>query len=126
MSDQLTPTRLRELIAAATPGPWWGQYAYDGGRTVCQMRSCAETFCINKADHVKGKPYNDTKANAELITALVNNAPALADALRKVEIYEEALVSIDRGRGGCEETHCWNVAEQALIRAAKEAADRQV
>ena len=123
MPNELAPARLRELIAAATPGPWWGQYEYDGGRTVCQMRSTDTLLCVNMATHVCGKPYRNTKANAELITALVNNAPALADALAKVQIYEEALIAIDRGRGGCEETHCWNVAEQALIRAAKESAD---
>ena len=119
MPNDLTPARLRELIAAATPGPWDRPTDEGNHLAVCIEHPETGHQCI--ADF----PYRNInyEDDAQLVRYLVNHAPALADALEKVKIYEEALIAIDRGRGGCEETHCWNVAEQALIRAAKESAD---
>lgn len=122
MPDKLTPARLRELIAAATPGPW--EHKIDTSwPTMDRIIDAPSQVIIRDEDcyrHYKCNRGDDR--NFDLIVYLVNHAPALAEALAKVQIYEEALIAIDRGRGGCEETHCWNVAEQALIRAAKEAA----
>lgn len=123
MPNDLTAARLRELIAKATPGPWtMGEFFYPTC-TVATMHSDTSSVRVNTGLGSKEKPSQNAKANAEFIAYLATHAPALADAMEKVKIYEEALIAIDRGRGGCEETHCWNVAEQALIRAAKESAD---
>lgn len=126
MPNDLTAARMRELIAAATPGPWTvtketelGCCGEDIGIEIIIPEINRVLHCSEWAD---SEDWDRDLANAEFIAYLATHAPALADALAKVQIYEEALIAIDRGRGGCEETHCWNVAEQALIRAAKEAA----
>lgn len=96
MSDKLTPTRLRALIAAARPNASY----------------CA--YC--------GQP--DGNAAQALADYLDGNASALADALAKVKIYEDALIAISQGRSGCEQVYCADVADEALGRAAKEAAEQ--
>ena len=75
-----TPAQVPELMALeqrATPGPWFDQYDYDGGRSVCQMRSTDTTYCVNRAEHVAGNPWERTKENGHLIASLRNAAPGL-------------------------------------------------
>lgn len=73
---------IRERADAATPGPWFEQYDYDGGRTICQMRSTDTLFCVNRACHVKGNPWEKTKENGEFIAHARSDIPALDDCLR--------------------------------------------
>lgn len=83
---QMTHTELQAKLAqlkavcdAATPRPWFLQREYDGSRTVCQMRSPDELWCINRAAHVEGQPAL-AKENGILIERAVNELPALIDA----------------------------------------------
>lgn len=82
---------IERLLAKATPGPWWAQREYDGGRTVCNMRHQTETVCINKATHVEGNPWDKHWDNANLIQELRNNAAALIAAAREALELREAL-----------------------------------
>ena len=82
---------LEKLAKKATPGPWWVQREYDGGRTVCQMRHQTETVCVNKASHVDGDPWDAHLDNANLIEALRNNATELLALARRALELEEAL-----------------------------------
>lgn len=73
MPDQLTPARLRELIAAATPGPW---FRY-------------ESHFYKERDRLLGTIQGPRLIeNATLFLELVNNASALADALGAKELLE--------------------------------------
>lgn len=80
-----TAEEMKALVAAATPGPWFEQYEYDGGRTVCQMRSTSERICVNRAVHVAGNPWESAKENGMLIAAARN---ALPDLLARIEQLE--------------------------------------
>lgn len=82
---------LEALEAKATPGPWWAQREYDGGRTVCQMRHLGERVCLKKASHVGGDPWDAAWENANLVEALRNNAAALIAAAREALELREAL-----------------------------------
>jgi hypothetical protein len=65
-------TTLRELIAAATPGPW---------------EVIAETEIYDENDkraslmNHSGEEYDNARANAALIVALANASPAIADLI---------------------------------------------
>lgn len=81
---------------AATPGPWFDQYEYDGARTVCQMRSTDQTFCVNKATHAPGEPpYVATKENGRFIGAARTDVPDLIAYARQLE---SALAEAQRER----------------------------
>lgn len=118
MPDALTPTRLRALVAAAAKGPWTMDVRYrevEGGMEVAI--SIPE---LSRPQVLTGEQLADwgnQLPNVRLLEAIVNNAPALADALEANKIYEDALVAIDQGRTCCKELYCWTVAEQALIKA---------
>lgn len=83
--------KLEELLHKATPGPWWAQREYDGGRTVCSMRHQTDTVCVNKAVHADGNPWDAHLDNANLIEALRNNAESLVAAAREAIELREAL-----------------------------------
>jgi len=87
---------IERLLAKATPGPWWMQREYDGGRTVCSMRHQTETVCVNKASHVEGNPWDAHWDNANLIQELRNNAEALLAAARRALELEEALADLGK------------------------------
>lgn len=82
---------LEALAKKATPGPWWAQREYDGGRTVCQMRHQTETVCVNKAVHVDSNPWDAHIDNANLIEAMRNNATELIALAREALELREAL-----------------------------------
>lgn len=131
-SNQLTPARLRELIAAATPGPF---SLIDGDIYRQEDGSCIV------------QPIGpEWLQNSLLIAFLLNNAPALADALKAQRLLEELMghiLSVRRdntdewmeglvealneteaaigGKDRCEYRRCDGVIR--IIRAAKEAAD---
>lgn len=87
MSD-LTPARLRELIAAATPGPW--EHLIDTSWTthdrIIQAPSRVVIRDGNYMRHWK-EPMVD-EANFDLIVYLVNNASALAEALDEADLLK--------------------------------------
>ena len=87
-----TIAELLELEAAATPGPWWGQYEYDGARTVCVMRSCDTTFCVNRASHVESLPHERTKENGAAIVAARN---ALRPLIEHIQLLTGAMAADD-------------------------------
>lgn len=92
--DQATIARLRDLLAKATPGPWFGQYEYDSSRTICSMRG-ADLFHINQcADSPPPRGYERTKENAELITAMLAALPALIEAAKRLNRLEVAVVEL--------------------------------
>ena len=122
MPNALTPARLRELIAAATPGPW-GRPTDEGNHlAVCIEHPETGHQCI--ADF----PYRNInyEDDAQLVRYLVNHAPALADALEKAELLEWAL---DEGLVSQMQRDEWgDWIERSIVsidapRAAKEAAN---
>jgi len=83
----LTDEQIREILAIevrATPGPWFEQYEYDGGRTVCQMRSTDTTMCVNRASDVQGNPWGKTIENAMLIAASRNHIRELCEEVLRL------------------------------------------
>lgn len=60
---------IERRLECASPGPWFGQYIYDGARTICTMRSTDTTFCVNVASHVNPliPTYDNYKENAQFI-----------------------------------------------------------
>jgi hypothetical protein len=75
---------------AATPGPWFDQYEYDGARTVCSMRSVDVTFCVNKAIHAPGEPpYGATKENGRFIAASRTDVPRLVRLVKALLLERE-------------------------------------
>lgn len=106
MPNELTPARLRELIAAANPH---GIKAYP--------IDTPYTFL-----DLSGPGGRLRQVDAQLIIYLVNNAPALADAREKAELLEWAianghLLKYDRGN---ESYFGMDIHE---LRAAKEASE---
>jgi hypothetical protein len=74
---------IEQRAEAATPGPWFDQYEYDGGRTLCQMRHATETFCVNKALHAPGQPpYFSPKENGMFIAAARSDVPVMVAEIR--------------------------------------------
>ena len=106
MPTDLTPSRLRELIAAATQSP---VKMHPITTPYTFLDWCGTAGRLNVAD-------------ADLFVALVNNASALADALEKAELLDWVgadwmpLAKVMRMRG----ERC-TLAE--ALRAAKDAAD---
>ena len=74
---------LKAVLAKATQGRWFGQYEYDGARTICQMRSTDTTFCINVESGGEENPCLKWRENSEAITELWRNAPALIAELEQ-------------------------------------------
>lgn len=94
----MTEEQLREIearAAAATKGPWFEQYEYDGQRTVAMIRSVDRTFCINKANHVEGLPHQQTLANGMFIAHAREDVPALVAEVRRLQ---EFTTEITEGR----------------------------
>ena len=75
---------ILDAEARATPGPWFEQYEYDGGRTVCQMRSTNTLMCVNRAVHVVGETYEKTKENATLIALSRNHIRELCEEVLRL------------------------------------------
>ena len=122
MPSDLTPTRLRELIAAATPGPWTMDvslsYDSESIELTVSIPEISKTRILTEAQL---SDWENQVPNLRLLEALVNHAPALADALEKAELLEWAIshgLSYWERRFG-------NVAVNSIsvLRAAKEAAD---
>lgn len=65
------------MDAQHTPGPWGIESCYDGGRTICEMRSAERLVCVNATEDADPRGYYATDANARLIAA----APDLLAAL---------------------------------------------
>jgi len=79
MPDALTPTRLRELIAAATPGPWIRHGSH---------------FYAESDKRLLGTIAGPVLVeNADLLLGLVNNSSALAEALEAKELLEWLVFS---------------------------------
>lgn len=125
--NDLSPARLRALIAAATPGPWDRPTDEGNHLAICIDHPETGHQCI--ADF----PYRNInhEEDAQLVRCLVNNAPALPDALEAKELLEWALA------------HCYIAAPTAwdekgnqidaaevdtldALRAAKEVADGKI
>lgn len=110
MPNDLTPSRLRALIAAATPGPWIRHGSHFYAESDRRLLGTIEGPLLVE--------------NADLFLELVNHAPALADALEKAELLEWALangfVLLLRPDGVITRRDSVDA-----LRAAKEAADRQ-
>lgn len=90
----LSDEKIREILAIeerATPKPWFEQYEYDGGRTVCQMRSTDTTFCVNRAAHVEGNPYEKTKENGSLIATARNHIRGLGEEVLRLRAEVASL-----------------------------------
>lgn len=86
--------KWRALEQAATPGPWFEQYAYDGGRTVAKMRSTDTLFCVNVASHVSCvHPAEKFKENGRFIAAASTAVPALLDHVEELEAENARLQS---------------------------------
>lgn len=126
MPNDLTPARLRELIAAATPGPW--EHKIDTSwPTMDRIIDAPSQVIIRDEDcyrHYKCNRGDDR--NFDLIVYLVNHAPALADALEKAELLEWAL---DEGLVSQMQRDEWgdwierSIVSIDALRAAKEAAN---
>lgn len=94
-------SKLRELIASATPGPWFagGEVADDNGVTTCVSIGPYDVIDKPLAHHVEdtiAEAWNgehDAESNAALIVALVNHAEAID------ELIEAARVRAKRGHG---------------------------
>jgi len=115
MPDGLTPTRLRELIAAATPGPW--------ERHLSHISAFSNRALIGQ---IEGPLLAE---NSDLILCLVNNAPALADDIEKARMLEWALTAGLVSRMTKDEWDDWRdeaITSIDALRAAKEAADGKI
>lgn len=106
-------TRLRALIAAATPGPWIRHGSHFYAESDRRLLGTIEWPLLVE--------------NADLFLELVKNAAALADALEKAELLEWALANCYiAGPTAWEDGKQIDAAEIDSIdalRAAKEAAD---
>ena len=132
MPNDLTPARLRELIAAATPGPWEFQIGTDSDGDPAELLMAQ----IGKAQYGEDEEWADVlfaysvfgaiqiSANWDLVARLVNNAPALADALEKAKLLEWLLKDMD---GPSNVLRTWDGECDFIdaIRAAKEADDAE-
>lgn len=76
--------RLKELMAAATPGPW----IVGGSYTVRTMRSALDWIARMRDRHHKHDDEED-KANAALIVAMHNAIPDLIELAEAVKLYKE-------------------------------------
>ena len=118
MPTNLTPSRLRELIAAATPGPW--EHKIDTSwPTMDRIIDAPSQVIIRDEDcyrHYKCNRGDDR--NFDLIVYLVNHAPALADALEIAQgMQAEFPLMLEECR------KYWKTPEGIdALRAAKEAA----
>jgi len=118
--NDLTPNRLRALIAAATPGPWDRPNDEGNHLAVCIDHPETGHQCI--ADF----PYRNInyEEDARLVRFLVNHAQALADALEKARLLEwltdECVDTIYMDDGRIIDVQSGDVAK--ALRAAKEAA----
>ena len=112
MPNDLTPARLRELIAAATSGPWIRHGSHFYAESDRRLLGTIEGPLLVE--------------NADLFLELVNNAPVLADALEKAELLEWAL---DEGLVSQMQRDEWgdwierSIVSIDALRAAKEAAN---
>lgn len=82
----ITPERVRELLAAATPGPWVAEYSGEQGNCVIphDAQSTREAVCVTRLYHQAG--------DAELIAA----APDIAAAyLAKYEELDRLTRELD-------------------------------
>jgi len=94
--SELTPSHLRALIAAATPGPW-DRPTDEGDHVALCMDNGDEHVCVANFRMANKRPHE----NAYLVYFLVNNAPALADALEAKELLEWFnSTQIDMGNDG--------------------------
>lgn len=82
---------ILDAEAKATPGPWFEQYEYDGGRTVCQMRSTDTLMCVNRAVHVVGETYEKSKENAALIALSRNHIRELCEEVLRLREENDRL-----------------------------------
>lgn len=95
----MTNEQIKELLALeekATPGPWFEQYQYDGGRTVATMRSVDTLMCINRAMHADGNPAKYTKENGMLIAAARNAIRPLCEEVLRLR-GENAIPDTEKG-----------------------------
>lgn len=101
----MTEEQLREIearAAAATQGPWFEQYEYDGGRTVAMIRSTDTTFCVNRAAHVDGNPCEQMLANGIFIAHAREDVPALVAEVRLLQEHIRGLKeTLKRIHGRC-------------------------
>lgn len=85
-------TDLRELLAAATPGPWRVRVNPGDNAEDCDLNICGDIFQLA---HINGPQYAHQHANARLIVEAVNALPALLadqDAMReRIAALEGAL-----------------------------------
>jgi len=84
--------QMAELEAKATPGMWFGQYEYDGIRTICKMRSTDTLFCVNQQIDA-GEPLgmDATKENAAFISAARSFIPAALKHIKEQAAKIEEL-----------------------------------
>ncbi len=76
--------REQAICDAATEGPWYDQHEYDGGRTVCTMRSPDMQYCVNRAAHASGFPGDKTKENGRFAAAARTAWPARIEECRRL------------------------------------------
>lgn len=87
--EELQAVESREK--AATEGPWFEQYEYDGARTVAMIRSTDTTFCVNRAIHVDGNPCERMLANGIFIARAREDVPALVAEVRRLQAENAKL-----------------------------------
>lgn len=125
MPNDLTPARLRALIAAAAPGPWTMdvKVSYDS-ESVEVAVSIPEISKTQRLTDEQLSDWENQLPNVRLLEGLVNNAPALADALETARLLEWAL---SKGMVSYYDSRFYKdrvvVTNIDALRAAKEAAD---
>lgn len=95
--------RLRELLAKATPGPW-GVERTDKDNWIGPMRrsgdgKVAEIVCDTDRNGLYPEYLQRNDANADLIAALRNAAPALLDELERLRKDSAELNAIAKAMG---------------------------
>lgn len=95
MSEQLNLSELERLEKAATPAPWIAGRS-DMGTVVDGVLSkwiyAGEQYCAVASGRIEGE-WSEVMANANLIVALRNAAPALRARIRELEAERDEAVS---------------------------------
>lgn len=109
---------LRELLAKATPGPWFDQSNEDypgANHKIRPIDNISEWPAFGEI--ASAGPHN-----AALIVAAVNNAPALLDRIEALEALNERLREALAGLLACDEAASTNGVDGELYQSSIETA----
>jgi len=109
---------LELLHQQATPGPWLQATHVDEPRAICAARSMRSSLLGLDRD---GMAILDDEADAALIVALRNAAPALLEKARRLDELESALGFLDHSGWAHGRAGKWSgMQAQHLLAAARE------